>query len=146
MKKLILSGVLSAAATVALFAQTPTTPTNQAIMLDKVTAKPGELLISYEKWRLPNGLTIFVHEDHSDPLVHVEVTYHVGSARETPGKSGFAHFFEHMMFQGSDHVADEEHFKQQHRIDRRATVVVAIEMTNFVANEFKVDVFIEFAQ
>lgn len=111
MKKLILSGVLSAAATVALFAQTPTTPTNQAIMLDKVTAKPGELLISYEKWRLPNGLTIFVHEDHSDPLVHVEVTYHVGSARETPGKSGFAHFFEHMMFQGSDHVADEEHFK-----------------------------------
>lgn len=81
------------------------------VLLDKVTAKPGELVISYEKWRLPNGLTVFIHEDHSDPIAHIEVTYHVGSARETPGKSGFAHFFEHMMFQGSDNVADEEHFK-----------------------------------
>ncbi|HLK97031.1 MAG TPA: pitrilysin family protein, partial [Hymenobacter sp.] len=52
-----------------------------------------------------------MHEDHSDPVVHVDVTYHVGSAREEIGKSGFAHFFEHMMFQGSDHVADDEHFK-----------------------------------
>ncbi len=52
-----------------------------------------------------------MHEDHSDPIVHVDVTYHVGSAREQVGKSGFAHFFEHMMFQGSDHVADDEHFK-----------------------------------
>jgi zinc protease len=60
---------------------------------------------------LPNGLTVVVHEDHSDPVVHVDVTYHVGSAREEIGKSGFAHFFEHMMFQGSDHVADEQHFK-----------------------------------
>lgn len=111
MKKLLLSGVLGLAIAANLNAQTGTAATNQPQLLDKVTAKPGELLISYEKWRLPNGLTVFIHEDHSDPLVHVEVTYHVGSARETPGKSGFAHFFEHMMFQGSDHVADEEHFK-----------------------------------
>jgi zinc protease len=60
---------------------------------------------------LGNGLTLIVHEDHSDPVVHVDVTYHVGSAREEIGKSGFAHFFEHMMFQGSDHVGDEQHFK-----------------------------------
>ena len=60
---------------------------------------------------LPNGLTLVIHEDHSDPVVHVDVTYHVGSAREEIGKSGFAHFFEHMMFQGSDNVADEQHFK-----------------------------------
>ncbi|RZL97561.1 MAG: insulinase family protein, partial [Pedobacter sp.] len=59
----------------------------------------------------PNGLTLVIHEDHSDPVVHVDVTYHVGSAREEIGKSGFAHFFEHMMFQGSDNVADEQHFK-----------------------------------
>jgi len=83
----------------------------QTVLLDKVTANPGEMKISYEKYKLPNGLTLIVHEDHSDPIVHVEVTYHVGSARETPGKSGFAHFFEHMMFQGSMHVKDEEHFK-----------------------------------
>ncbi len=67
--------------------------------------------IPYKKYKLANGLTVLVHEDHSDPLVHVDVTYHVGSAREEAGKSGFAHFFEHMMFQGSEHVADEEHFK-----------------------------------
>ncbi|GAB2526224.1 M16 family metallopeptidase [Rufibacter soli] len=79
--------------------------------LETVTRKSGELLIPYEKYQLPNGLTVVVHEDHSDPIVHVDVTYHVGSAREEVGKSGFAHFFEHMMFQGSDNVADEEHFK-----------------------------------
>jgi len=60
---------------------------------------------------LSNGLTVILHEDHSDPIVHVDITYHVGSAREEIGKSGFAHFFEHMQFQGSDHVADEQHFK-----------------------------------
>lgn len=70
-----------------------------------------EVNIRYEKFQLPNGLTLLVHEDHSDPIVYVDVTYHVGSAREQQGRSGFAHFFEHMMFQGSKHVADEQHFK-----------------------------------
>lgn len=84
---------------------------SQAKLVEKVTRKGNELVIPYEKYVLPNGLTVVVHEDHSDPIVHVDVTYHVGSAREEIGKSGFAHFFEHMMFQGSDHVADDEHFK-----------------------------------
>ena len=75
------------------------------------TTKDDSALIPYQKYQLPNGLTVIVHEDHSDPLVHVDVTYHVGSAREELGRSGFAHFFEHMMFQGSAHVADEQHFK-----------------------------------
>lgn len=83
----------------------------QAKLVEKVTKKGNEIVIPYEKYVLPNGLTLIVHEDHSDPVVHVDVTYHVGSAREEIGKSGFAHFFEHMMFQGSDHVADEQHFK-----------------------------------
>ncbi len=69
------------------------------------------VVIPYTKYRLDNGLTVILHEDRSDPLVHVDVTYHVGSAREEIGKSGFAHLFEHMMFQGSENVADEEHFK-----------------------------------
>lgn len=73
--------------------------------------QPDEFSIPYTKYRLENGLTVILHEDKSDPLVHVDVTYHVGSAREELGKSGFAHFFEHMMFQGSKNVADEEHFK-----------------------------------
>lgn len=83
----------------------------QAKLVEKITKKGNELVIPYEKYVLPNGLTLIIHEDHSDPIVHVDVTYHVGSAREEIGKSGFAHFFEHMMFQGSDHVADEQHFK-----------------------------------
>jgi zinc protease len=83
----------------------------QTKLVEKVTKTGNELVIPYEKYELANGLTLIVHEDHSDPVVHVDVTYHVGSAREEIGKSGFAHFFEHMMFQGSDNVADEQHFK-----------------------------------
>lgn len=71
----------------------------------------AEVSLAYRKYQLENGLTLVLHEDRSDPLVHVDVTYHVGSGREEVGKSGFAHFFEHMMFQGSENVADEQHFK-----------------------------------
>jgi len=84
---------------------------SQTKLVEKITRQGNQIVIPYEKYELPNGLTLVIHEDHSDPVVHVDVTYHVGSAREEIGKSGFAHFFEHMMFQGSDHVADEQHFK-----------------------------------
>lgn len=83
----------------------------QSKRVEKIERKDAQIVIPYEKYILSNGLTLIVHEDHSDPMVHVDVTYHVGSAREEIGKSGFAHFFEHMMFQGSDHVGDEQHFK-----------------------------------
>lgn len=83
----------------------------QTKLIEKVTQKGNEIIIPFEKYVLPNGLTLIIHEDHSDPVVRVDVTYHVGSAREEIGKSGFAHFFEHMMFQGSDNVGDEQHFK-----------------------------------
>ena len=84
---------------------------SQARLVEKIVKKGNELVIPYEKYIFPNGLTLVVNEDNSDPIVHVDVTYHVGSAREEIRKSGFAHFFEHMMFQGSDNVADEQHFK-----------------------------------
>ena len=87
------------------------TSIGQAMLIEKVEKKGSEIIIPYEKYVLQNGLTILVHEDHSDPIVYVDVTYHVGSAREEIGKSGFAHFFEHMMFEGSDHVAKGQHFK-----------------------------------
>lgn len=80
-------------------------------LIEKIEKKGDEIIIPYQKWELPNGLTLVIHEDHSDPIVHVDVTYHVGSAREQLGRSGFAHFYEHMMFQGSDNIADEEHIK-----------------------------------
>ncbi|MDH3552072.1 MAG: insulinase family protein, partial [Gammaproteobacteria bacterium] len=75
------------------------------------SADRNGIVIPYRKYQLENGLTVILHEDLSDPLVHVDVTYHVGSGREEVGKSGFAHFFEHMMFQGSENVGDEQHFK-----------------------------------
>ena len=80
-------------------------------LIEKIEKKGNELCIPYEKYMLANGLTLIIHEDHSDPIMHVDVTYHVGSAREQEGRSGFAHFFEHMMFQGSSNVGDDEHFK-----------------------------------
>ncbi len=83
---------------------------NAQKLVEKVEKKGDEIVIPFEKYKLTNGMTILVHVDKSDPVVHVDVTYHVGSAREEIGRSGFAHFFEHMMFQGSDNVADEEHF------------------------------------
>ena len=83
----------------------------QPKLVEKIDKKGNEVVIPYEKYTLPNGLTIVIHEDNSDPAVYVDVTYHVGSAREEIGRSGFAHFFEHMMFQGSDHVGDDQHFK-----------------------------------
>ncbi|MDT0593897.1 M16 family metallopeptidase [Glaciecola petra] len=81
---------------------------------DKSSFNQAELTgdaFKYHQYELENGLTVILHPDGSDPLVNVNVTYHVGSAREEYGRSGFAHFFEHMMFQGSENVADEEHFK-----------------------------------
>ncbi|WP_394388275.1 M16 family metallopeptidase [Shewanella woodyi] len=80
-------------------------------LIESVSLADSEVGIAYKKYQLANGLTVLLHQDSSDPLVHVDVTYHVGSARELEGRSGFAHLFEHMMFQGSQHVGDEQHFK-----------------------------------
>src|SRR5216110_3122501 len=59
---------------------------------------------AYTQFDLPNGLHVILHEDHTVPLVTVNVWYHVGSAREKPGRTGFAHLFEHLMFMGSKHA------------------------------------------
>ena len=75
---------------------------------------PGRLkppTLSFEKYKLPNGLEIILHEDHRLPLVAVDVWYHVGPRNEVPGRTGFAHLFEHMMFEGSEHVGEKAHFK-----------------------------------
>src|SRR4030095_13591856 len=85
--------------------------TGQTKLVEKITKSGSDIVIPYEKYILSNGLTLIIHEDHSDPVVHVDVTYHVGSAREQIGKSGFAHFFEHMMFEGSDHALKGQHDK-----------------------------------
>lgn len=104
MKKILLSAL-----SMALFSVSQAQPLQ---LIEKVEPQKNKIVIPFEKYKLTsNDLTLIIHEDHSDPIVHVQVAYHVGSARESVRNSGFAHFFEHMMFQGSKNVADEEHFK-----------------------------------
>jgi len=69
-----------------------------------VAARAQEVDIPYQKFVLDNGLTVIVHEDHKAPIVAVNTWYHVGSKNEKPGKTGFAHLFEHLMFGGSEHA------------------------------------------
>jgi zinc protease len=68
--------------------------------------RPKPITVPYQMFTLPNGLTVILHEDHSVPLVSVNVWYHVGSANEKPGRTGFAHLFEHLMFEGSKNVKE----------------------------------------
>ena len=92
MKRAALLFVLAAAA--APSAQTP--------------APAPKIEIQYTQFTLPNGLRVILHEDHSVPMVTVNMWYHVGSARERTGRTGFAHLFEHLMFMGSGHVKPGE--------------------------------------
>lgn len=90
--------------------------------------------ISYEKHVLPNGLMLILHEDHKAPIVAVNVWYHVGSKNEKKGKTGFAHLFEHLMFNGSEHFNDD-YFKALERVgatDLNGTTNV--DRTNYFQN------------
>jgi zinc protease len=75
-----------------------------AVVTTGVLAQTKEIDIPYQKFVLDNGLTLIVHEDHKAPIVAINVWYHVGSKNEKPGKTGFAHLFEHLMFGGSEHA------------------------------------------
>ena len=77
----------------------------------KTEKKETALSIPFEKYTLANGLTVVLHEDKSDPITAVAIIFHVGSSREVPGKTGFAHLFEHMMFQKSENVGEDQLFK-----------------------------------
>src|SRR5882672_4434249 len=72
------------------------------------SAPPLKIEVAYSQFTLPNGLHVILHEDHSVPIVAVNTWYHVGSARERAGRTGFAHLFEHLMFMGSGHVRPGE--------------------------------------
>ncbi len=90
--------------------------------------------IPYHMFKLDNGLTVLVHEDHKAPIVAVNLWYHVGSKNEKPGKTGFAHLFEHLMFNGSEHWDDEffAPFEQAGATDMNGTTW--LDRTNYFAN------------
>ncbi len=78
---------------------------------DNGKKESDKLSIDFKKYELENGLQVILHQDHSDPIVSLAVLYHVGSNREVPGKTCFAHLFEHMLFQQSEHIGEDQFFK-----------------------------------
>jgi zinc protease len=100
-------------------------------------ALPGRLpaqqvgRIAYTSYELSNGLTVVLAEDHGAPVVTVDIWYHVGSANETPHHSGFAHLFEHMMFQGSAHVKKTEHMQLVERAGGSMNGTTVDDRTNY---------------
>lgn len=90
-----------------LCAQTTTKPDAAKTTVNSAKANK----INFTQYDLPNGLHVILHEDHSTPIVAVTVLYHVGSKNEDPMRTGFAHFFEHLMFEGSDNIKRGEYMK-----------------------------------
>jgi zinc protease len=105
------SGLLALASIVALGAALGAVPLAGADKPAVPPPSPGDPKIAFERYQLPSGLEVILAPDPSVPLVAVNVWYHVGSGYEVPGRSGFAHLFEHMMFQGSKHVGEDKHFE-----------------------------------
>jgi predicted Zn-dependent peptidase len=87
--------------------------------------------VRYDEFTLPNGLRVITSEDHSTPIVSVDVWYNTGSRDERPGRSGFAHLFEHMMFQGSANVKKAEHFQLIERAGGSMNASTTEDRTNY---------------
>ena len=87
--------------------------------------------LKLEQYKLDNGMTVILYEDHSAPLAATMMMYHVGSKNEKVKRTGFAHLFEHMMFQGSEHVADEEHFKLLQEVGGNVNGSTTEDRTNY---------------
>jgi len=105
------------------------------------------LQLPYSQFTLPNGLHVILHEDHSVPMVSVNVWYHVGSAREKPGRTGFAHLFEHLMFMGSGHVPPGEFDQLLEEVGGNNNGSTENDRTNYVidvpANALELALFLE---
>jgi zinc protease len=89
--------------------------------------------LDFEKYTLPNGLDVILHEDHTVPMVSVNVWYHVGSKNEKPGRTGFAHLFEHMMFQGSANH-DSDYFLPLQKVGGQVNGSTNTDRTNYWQN------------
>lgn len=98
-----------------------------------LTSEAGiaQTTIAFEQYTLENGLTVILHEDHSAPVAAVVAMYNVGSKNEKMKRTGFAHLFEHMMFQGSKHVADDEHFKLLQEVGANINGTTSSDRTNY---------------
>src|SRR5260370_23341379 len=89
--------------------------------------RPPKLKIATAE--LPNGLKMVMHEDHSRPVINLQIWYHVGSKDEREGRTGFAHFFEHLMFRGSKNVGPEEHMQYVREAGGRVNAYTTFDQT-----------------
>jgi zinc protease len=105
-----------------------------AAALAATSLSAAKVDIPYEEFKLDNGLRVIVHEDHKAPIVAVNLWYHVGSKNERPGRTGFAHLFEHLMFQGSENYKDEffKPFEDAGATDQNGTT--DFDRTNYFQN------------
>ncbi|MDP2316191.1 MAG: pitrilysin family protein [Pseudomonadota bacterium] len=108
---------------------TPATPATTAAVAAAPDAMPA-IAVPYEKYTLPNGLTVILSEDHSVPFVQVNVWYWVGSKDEKAGRTGFAHLFEHLMFQGSEH-ANDDYFQFLSKVGGQVNGTTNLDRTNY---------------
>ncbi len=104
--------------------------TMSILMLINETTE-AQTKVKFEEYKLDNGLHVILHEDHSAPVAAVVAMYNVGSKNEKPKRTGFAHLFEHMMFQGSQHVADDEHFKLLQEVGANINGTTSEDRTNY---------------
>ncbi len=88
--------------------------------------------LEYQLHTLDNGLTVILSEDHSTPIVHVQLVYQVGSKNERPGRTGFAHLFEHMMFKGSRNVLPDSHLTLISRVGGEGNAFTTEDTTTFL--------------
>ena len=102
-----------------------------AIALTPLQAAVRPPKLEYQIATLPNGLRVILSEDHSTPIVHVSVWYHVGSKNERPGRTGFAHLFEHMMFKGSKNVEPDSHTSYISSVGGRSNAYTTEDVTVF---------------
>lgn len=101
------------------------------ILMNITLQAEAQTKIAFAQYTLDNGLTVVLHEDHSAPVAAVVVMYNVGSKNEKMKRTGFAHLFEHMMFQGSKHVGDDEHFKLLQEVGGNINGTTSNDRTNY---------------
>ncbi len=104
-------------------------------------------LLPFTQYTLSNGLTVILHQDETTPVAALMMMYHVGSKNEKPGRTGFAHLFEHIMFKGSAHVADGEHFKLLQEVGANINGSTTEDRTNYFevvpANQLELAIYLE---
>lgn len=115
--------------------------------LTAISATGQQRKIQFIKYTLPNGLKVILHQDNTAPVVAVAVLYHVGSKNEKPGQSGFAHFFEHLMFEGSQHIGRGEFMKYVSNAGGRLNANTSQDRTfyyeNLPSNQLKLGLWLE---